>query len=186
MLNRFFDKFIFTNQLVFKDYNFFVLNVPFAIVPIDLLLDLASRQNTQMDKTLYYSFKDSTRRRLIPRMALNVDREKFLNFMETFFTASGWGQIMNAEIVESQKHAIVNVSFSPLSRALQGKLGHPCDHFTRGVLAGTFSEYFGVDVEAVETACMGVNAPQCTYVIKPASEFDFSKEETQRQLELKI
>lgn len=184
VLNNFFDKFIFTSQLKFKDYNFFVLDIPFVIVPVDMLLGFSEMDEPMVNKAVYYAFKKSTQKGLIPKFKAGASRPKFLELAQAFFAASGWGMSKNVEIDEVNHRAIVVVSFSPLARLLQGKVKHPIDHYTRAVLAAVFSEYFETPVECVESDCMAIHPGDCTFYLKPLAEFDFTKEETQRQLSL--
>ncbi len=184
VLNNFFDKFIFTSQLKFKDYNFFVLDIPFAIVPIDILLGFSEFDDPIVNKTIYYAFKKSTLERLMPKFKAGATKQKFLELTETFFGASGWGIPQNIEIDEANHRAIVVVSHSPLAKSLQGKVKHPTDHYYRAIIAAMFTLYFESNVEAVETNCSALQPGDCTFVVKPLNEFDFTKEETQRQLSL--
>ena len=184
VLNNFFDKFIFTSQLKFKDYNFYVLDIPFVIVPIDILLGFSEFDEPAINKAIYYAFKKSTLKSLIPKFKAGATRPKFLELAQTFFAASGWGLFKNIEIDEVNHRAIVVLSHSPLAKALQGKVQHPTDHYTRAIMAAIFTEYFGFDVDCVENECFALHPGDCSFVIKPLREFDFTKEETQRQLSL--
>lgn len=184
VLNNFFDKFIFTSQLKFKDYNFFVLDIPFVIVPVDMLQGFSAMDLPEINKAVYYAFKSSTQKSLIPKFKAGATKPKFLELSQAFFTASGWGLMHNVEIDEVNHRAIVTVSHSPIAKTLQGKVAHPVDHYTRAVLGAIFSEYFETRVEAVENECLALHPGDCSFVIKPLNEFDFTKEETQRQLSL--
>ncbi len=184
VLNNFFDKFIFTSQLRFKDSNFYVMDIPFVIVPVDILTGFSELDEPTVNKAVYYAFKSSSLRRLIPKFQQGTTKQKFLDLSQTFFGASGWGISKNIQIDDANHRAIVVVSNSPLAKAVQGKVKHPIDHYTRAMLAAIYTAYFDVQVEAVETECAALHPGDCTYVIKPLSEFDFTKEETQRQLSL--
>lgn len=184
VLNNFLDRFIFTSQLRYKDFNFYLMDIPFAIVPVDILLGLGMMDKPEMNKSIYYSFKQSTRLNLLPKFKVDVDKQKFLDLTQNFFAASGWGVCKNLQIDETAHHALITLSYSPLARALQGKMQHPADHYFRGVIAAIFSEFFQLDVDAVETNCRAISQTDCTFVIKPLAEFDFTQEETQRQLSL--
>lgn len=184
VLNNFFDKFIFTSQLRFKDSNFFVLDIPFVIVPVDILLGFSEMDDPPINKAIYYAYKSSTLKRLIPKFQAGATKQKFLDLSQAFFGASGWGISNNIQIDEVNHRAVVVVSHSPLARILQGKTTHPCDHYTRAILAAIYSAYFETSVECVETECAALRPGDCTFVLKPLNEFDFTKDETQRQLSL--
>lgn len=185
VLNNFFDKFIFTSQLKFRDYNFFVLDIPFVIVPVDILLGFSEADDPVVNKAVYYAFKSSARKQLIPKFKAGATKQKYLELAQAFFAASGWGLPQNIQVDEVNHRAIVVVSHSPLAKAMEGKIKHPTDHYMRAILAAIFSDYFDQDVECVETECRALHAGDCTFVLKPLSEFDFTQEQTQRQLALK-
>ncbi|MDP6670278.1 MAG: hypothetical protein QGI60_00485 [archaeon] len=94
MLNSFYDKFIFTNALKYKHSNFYLLNLPFVIAPSDLFLGMLSLDD-DFSKKLYSSVKQSTKSNLIKKFRLDFGfkGEKLVNFLETYFMASGWGEI---------------------------------------------------------------------------------------------
>ena len=184
VLNNFLDRFIFTSQLKFKDYNFFVLDIPFMIVPTDILLGFSELDEPLVNKAVYYAYKKSARVRLLPKFLAGAAKPKFLELAQAFFAASGWGLPRNVQIDEVNHRAVVVVSHSPLAKSAQGKVKHPVDHCLRAVLAAIFSEYFSMDVECVETECTALHPGDCTFVLKPLNEFDFTLEETQRQLSL--
>lgn len=184
MLNPFFDKFIFTNSLRYVHNNFYLVNIPFLIVPAELLVGLVRREDAELNKDLYYSAKEATRANLIRQFDLDfgLQGEKELSLVEQFFTASGWGGIKRIDLDTAQQRAIVNVSDSPVAAAFKGKASHAVDHFLRGILAGIFSNLFKTDVDCVETECIALNHKECIFIIKPLHDFDFSKKETRRQL----
>ncbi len=184
VLNNFLDRFIVTSQLKFKEYNFFLMDIPFVIVPSEILLGLGESDIPEVNKAVYYSFKSSARKYLIPKLAAGTTKEKFLELAQAFFAGAGWGLMKNIEIDIPNKRAIVVLSYSPLAKALIGKASHPVDHYTRAIIAAIFCEYFSSDVEAVENSCRAQTSTDCTFVLKPLNEFDFTKEETQRQLSL--
>ncbi len=184
VLNNFFDKFIFTSQLRFKDSNFYVLDIPFVIVPVDILVGFSELDDPIINRAVYYAYKSSSSKRLIPKFQAGATRQKFLDLSQAFFGASGWGLSKNIQIDEVNHRAVVVVSHSPLAKCVQGHVTRPVDHYTRAILAAIYSAYFDSPVECVETECSALRPGDCTFVLKPLSEFDFTKEETQRQLSL--
>lgn len=186
MLNTFYDKFIFTGGLKYSHNNFYLMNLPFLIMPLELLSGLAARQDHGVDLDIYYSAKDSTAGSLLKQFDLDfgLHGEKALQVVEEFFTASGWGSIQHLDRDDVNKRAIVIVKDSPIAHALHGKVKYPVDHFMRGVFAGLFSHAFKADVECVESKCLALNEESCHFTIKQAKEFDFSKKDVRRQLRI--
>ncbi|MFH1224644.1 MAG: 4-vinyl reductase [Candidatus Diapherotrites archaeon] len=184
MLNTFYDKFIFTGGLKYAHNNFYLMNLPFLIMPLELLSGLAARQDQHLDLEIYYCSKYSTLSGLLKQFDLDfgLHDEKALQVVEEFFTASGWGLIEHLDRDDANKRAIVVVKDSPIAHALHGKVKFPVDHFLRGVFAGLFSQVFKADMECVESKCLALNEESCHFVVKQANEFDFSKKEVRRQL----
>src|SRR3989344_2341397 len=179
MLNSFFDKFIFTSTLTYKHNNFFLVNMPFVILPAQVLARIAEKGDKDLNNELYFAVKDSLKTSLRKELQIDfgVEGDKGLEFMEAFFTASGWGKLERADLDFEKAHAIVSVSNSIVAAQCQG-VKAPVDTFLRGFLAGIFSTYFKKDVDCVETKCASQNSQSCDFVIKPLAEFNFENAAT--------
>ncbi len=142
LLNNFFDKFIFTNGLKYKHNNFFLLNIPFLIVPREILSSISAQKNPELHRVIYSSVKEGVRDKLAKQFNLDfgLKGEKSLHLLEQFFTASGWGLVENVDVDLEKKQAIVSVKNSPIAAELRGKVDWEVDHFLRGILAGIFSQ----------------------------------------------
>jgi predicted hydrocarbon binding protein len=184
MLNSFFDKYIFTNTLKYRNNNFFLLNIPFLIIPNDLLLSISSQDNLEFNRIIYSSVKENTQKNLVRQFQIDfgMDKQKAMQLFETFFTASGWGKIQNIDTDFDGKRAIITVENSPIALAFKGKNSVPVDILLRAIFAGIFSEVFGENVDCVETECLAVSGERCKFIIKPESEFDLSKKIVRDQL----
>jgi predicted hydrocarbon binding protein len=186
LLNSFYDKFIFTNNLQFQNGSFKLINMPFMIVPVELMIALIRRNDPQLNLEIYYSIKESTTRHLVKQFDLNfgLQGKKGIDFLETFFTASGWGTIHETNIDPHQKRAMINVTNSPFALHLRGKTKIETDHYLRGILAGIFTTFFNTNVDCVETECMALGSKNCKFIIKTAHEFNLQNPATRRQLKI--
>ncbi|MEM4257005.1 MAG: 4-vinyl reductase [Candidatus Diapherotrites archaeon] len=183
MLNSFYDKFIFANALQYKQNNFYLANLPFVILPVSVLISIAEKNDKNLDLSLYYSVKDSITYSLRKELELDfgIEGKKSIDFMRTFFTASGWGSIEIIDIDTEKGRAIVKVENSPVAKNVKNTK-KPCDTFLRGFLAGIFTIYFKIDVDCVETKCIATGSPNCEFIIKPLKEFNFENPLTRSQL----
>ena len=183
MLNSFFDKFIFTNNLKYKHNNFYLVKLPFLIIPTELIASLTLSTDAEMDKKIYASVKETTRKKMIPQFTLDPDLtpDKTLKLLEDFFSAAGWGQIKNADLDPKKKRAIVVISHAPRSLP-KTKSDAPIHHFLRGILAGIFSDYFKTDMDCIETDCIAEGNRTCQFILKKAGKFDLTKEDAKEQL----
>ena len=51
MINSFLDKYIFTGGLKYSHNNFFLMEIPFLMVPTELLVSLAQKGDKNFDKS---------------------------------------------------------------------------------------------------------------------------------------
>ncbi len=184
MLNSFFDKFIFTSTLKYTHHNFYLVNIPFLIAPIDSLSSIAAVQDVEFQKKIYISIKNGTMDKLVNEFGSNfgLEKGKELHLIEDFFTASGWGKLESIDLQMEGKKAIIVLENSPFVSALRGKTTLPVDTFLRGMLAGLFSKIFLEDVDCVEVECAALSGDKCKFIIKQKTEFDFSNIVVQQQL----
>lgn len=166
--------------------NFFLVGIPFIISPAALFVSLAQKEDKNLDKEIYYSFKGAMKENIKSQFGINFDLEgqKGLLLVVDLFTAFGWGALKQVDADAQKKRAIVVVNNSPIAGALAGKARQPVDSFLRGIIAGTFCSYFNEDVECVESQCSAQNQPSCEFIVKRKEEFDFSKEPARSQLDL--
>jgi predicted hydrocarbon binding protein len=185
MLNKFLDKYIFTNTLRYIHNNFFLVNIPFLIMPVDLLSVMSGSEDLGKQKEIYSFFKDSSKKNFMPRFnELKIDDNTKLDFIKNFFVASGWGAIQIIDFDKSSKQAILIVDNSPFAQQLNGKTKKPADTIIRGVFSGMFSIIFEEDVDCVEIECFALNDKSCKFIVKPKNEFDFEKQVVRDQLNL--
>jgi len=188
LLNNFYDKFIFTNGLKFKEHNFFLMDLPFIICPAQLLTCLLETGDIDFERKLYNAIKESTSRHLIPLFGaeFGLRGEKMLDFLEKYFIASGWGLLKNIDLDFKAKKAIVSVSSNPFAGKLHCSPKMPVDHILRGIIAGIFSSVFGEGVDCVETHCIALGEASCEFIVKKHKEFDFSDSRVRQQLGIRI
>ena len=186
MLNQFYDRFIFTNNLHYRNFNFYLMDIPLIIMPTELINAVLADGNEELHRSIYYNVKDATKAQLMKQFNFNfgMPADKQLKLIEQFFTGSGWGKVETVNISDEEKHAIVTVTNSPFAKHLKGRSDYEIDHFIRGVLAGVYSAYFREDMECVETKCQCVEAPVCEFVVKKKQEFDFERDEVKKQLRM--
>lgn len=185
MLNPFLDRFIFTSNIKYTHNNFYISEVPFLIMPTDLLVGICAEQNIDFDRLLYISVRESVKKNLIRGLGVHfgLSGDKFLSVMQNFFTAFGWGGIQVLDIDHALFRAVISVSNSPIADSLRGKVHYPVDHMLRGVFAAMFSQYFKTSVDCVETKCSALgNTSNCEFIIKKAEDFNFENLDTRRQL----
>jgi len=183
MLNNFFDKFIFTNNIKYTHNNFFLMNIPFVIAPVETLVGIASINEPDFHKKIYLAVKQSTKDSLFKDISLTfTDKKKELEFIENFFTASGWGSIQGIDVQYEGKKAIVVVENSPFASALKGKASFAVDSFLRGTLAGIFTKLFEEEMDCVEVECAALTSERCKFILKSKTEFDFANAIVGQQL----
>jgi len=159
------------------------MNIPFVIAPVETLVGLAGVNDSEFHKKMYVATKQSTRDALFKDLTLTFsDKKKELEFVENFFTASGWGHIQSIDVQYEGKKAIVVVENSPFAFALKGKMTFPVDALLRGTLAGIFTKLFEEEIDCVEVECAALSSERCKFILKPKSEFDFANAIVGQQL----
>lgn len=187
MLNNYFDKFIFTGQIKFRDSNFFLIDIPFLIFPVEILAKLLFSCSEEQAKEIYFSVKKSVKEFLpILKAKPKYSDVSLVNFVNEFFSSSGFGKIRVVQFDEKNSRAILLVSSSPFALYFKNKSKKPLDHILRGVIAGIFSFALEKDLDCIETKCIAVNSSECEFIVNSNKEFDFSKKNTQNQLNPKI
>ncbi|MDO8428548.1 MAG: hypothetical protein Q7S92_05025 [Candidatus Diapherotrites archaeon] len=185
VLNKFYDRYVMTNNLNYKNNNFYLLKTPFVMLPVELLGAMLRNEEAPYVQSLYYWVKHSTFNNLTKEFLTGSDlnSKKVLDFFETYFSASGFGLLQNVDLDLEHKHAIVVLVNNPLQGRLNFVSQLPLDHFMRGVLAGLFSKSLNSNVDCLETQCSVFNKfNACRFVIKPLNEFDFQNPEVRRQI----
>ncbi len=187
MLNNYLDKFIFTGQMKFNNCNFYLIDIPFLIFPVKILSAFLFSASDEQSKEIYYSTKKSVKE-FLPSLKAKPKYSgiSLVNFVNDFFSNSGFGKIRVLQFDEKNSRAILLVSSSPFAMLFKNKSKKPVDHILRGIIAGTFSFALNKDLDAVETKCISVNSSECEFIVNSNSEFDFSKKNTQSQLNPKI
>jgi predicted hydrocarbon binding protein len=160
------------------------MDISFIISPVETLISLCEVQDIEFQKKIYESVKKNTGESLMKEFGLTIgnEKKKQLEFLETFFTASGWGQLQTIDLQPEGKKAIIVVDNSPFAAKLKGKTQLSADVFLRGTLAGMFSKIFEENIDCVEAECAALNSERCKFIIKPKTEFDFANKIVQDQL----
>jgi predicted hydrocarbon binding protein len=159
------------------------MDIPFVLLPVDLLVSLQSQSDPAFNRKLYLAVKQSVQEHLVNSFKLDFKAQglKAVDLIEKYFSNSGWG---NIEIVQANSRAIVHVFNNPFAFRLFGVAKEPCDHIFRGIFAGLFSMAFQKEIDCVELHCIAQGANDCEFILKQQHDFDVSKKEVQNQLEL--
>lgn len=173
-----------TNTIRYTHNNFYLLNIPFLIVPLEVLKGLMESQDVDFHRQIYCIIKKNTREKLLQQFTQNfgLDKEKELTLVKDFFTASGWGNLQIIDMDIQSKRAIVITETSPFAEELKGKTKLPADTLLRGALAGMFSKIFEDDIDCVEIECEAKGSERCKFILKPKTTFDFTNKIVQQQL----
>jgi len=156
-------------QLTFEDGNIRMLGQRMQILPSDVLARYVFdiRDDSQAILKLYISVKDSLRE----GFGLSIGKTygfSFKDYSKWFVDlamVAGWGKIVWEELNEEKRGGVVTIQDSPIASYLKGKVKDPCDHFTRGFIAGAASCAFKEDIDIIEIECEAVNAQKCMFIM---------------------
>ncbi|MEM2929954.1 MAG: V4R domain-containing protein [Thermoproteota archaeon] len=91
--------------------------------------------------------------------------EAAVELAKTFLRTMGWGvvDIVKMDLENREVQARVYESFEcEIGRGGETAYGH----FSRGLVAGFFTQVFGREVKAVETMCVAKGDPYCEFIVK--------------------
>jgi len=186
MLNRFFDKFIFTNNLKFVHNNFYLANEPFIISPLAVFASLMTAKDEEFCRKLYYDVKQNTKEQIKKSSQIEFkNKDELLSFWIEYLSYSGWGHLHVVNSNYKEKQAIVSLVDNPFTAIIKNPTEN-ADHIMRGMLAAIFSNVFDDDIDCVETKCSLNNEKECHFILKKQDSFDYSKPETRKQINPKI
>ena len=72
MLNSFLDKFVVTNNLKYKNNNFYLIDTQFLMVPTEILVSITAKASPEEAKKIYYAVKQATQEKLMEKMEEEV------------------------------------------------------------------------------------------------------------------
>ena len=94
----------------------------------------------------------------------SASTEDYLRWFLEMISLSGWGAVeWEGKDLNNRKGSIL-IRNSAIGTYNKGKVKSQCDHIVRGFLAGGISSAFNVDVDVIETDCMGTGAERCRFV----------------------
>lgn len=186
MLNTFYDKFIITNSIKYKNNNFYLLQMPFIITPIDIFTGMILNNDKNTNIELYESVKKSMKTEILKSFdkTFGINKEKKIKLIEDYFTASGWGKIEHLKIDLEKKQALIIVENSPFAIKLKGKTKNPVDHYLRGIIAGLMEEAFQEKVECIETECKAIGNSTCKFIVKRKNELNIDNPLIRKQIKI--
>ena len=186
MLNRFFDKFIFTNNLKFVHNNFYMANEPFIVCPLSLATSLMTSKDEEFCRKVYYTIKEHVKDQIKKNSQIEFkSKDEMMNFWLEYLSYSGWGQLHLVNINYKEKQAIVGLVDNPFTVIIKNPTEN-ADHLMRAMLAAIFSNVLEDNIDCVETKCALNNEKECHFILKKEEEFDYSKPESRKQLNQKI
>ncbi|MFH1752403.1 MAG: 4-vinyl reductase [archaeon] len=86
-------------------------------------------------------------------------------------TFAGWGELNVVSVKPKDSTVIYELKNSALVET-RGKSRKAIDHMTRGLVAGTVTQGFEIDAEAVEVCCKAKGDYACRFVVKEKNSFD--------------
>ena len=158
-------------QLSFENGTIKMLGQRMLISPSDVfaryIFDI--RDEPELLKNLYVSAKESIR----GGFGINIGKVygfSFKDYSKWFVElamVAGWGKIVWEDIDENKKQGIITIQDSPVSAYLKNRVSKPCDHLTRGYIAGAASCAFREDIDIIEVECEAAGAQKCKFIMGP-------------------
>ncbi len=106
-------------------------------------------------------------RKLGEMLGIKKASEIFSKISASLFTPIGFGVIKVLEISENPLHALVRVHGCFECECATEKSDKPYSHLVRGMMAGVFTQLFGVEATVREIKCIAKGDPYCEFEIYP-------------------
>jgi predicted hydrocarbon binding protein len=169
-----FDELMLARQLKFTNGKIELLGQPLVFSPANFwskyIFEL--KDNTEQIRQLYLSAKDTMKE----GFSYNVGSSfgfSFKDYMKWFIDIaglSGWGEFEWADMDETKKQGVITIKGSPVALELKNKVTEPCDHITRGFVAGAASSAFKDDIDIIEIECEAVGAEKCKLIMQKSDD----------------
>lgn len=173
----FLEKLILARAISFKDGNISLFTNRVVMPPSKMFSELSRKMDGHPEEVynLYesckYSFEDVIAN---DNRTYKFSVNDYIKWVTDVATFTGWGMIAWKELTKEKKRSIIVVDNSPVAMELKSKVKRPVCHAVRGFIAGGMSAAFKVDMDAIETECVALGAPQCKFISMPAADIRMS------------
>jgi predicted hydrocarbon binding protein len=164
-----FEKLMLARQLSFKEGKIELLGQNLVFSPADFFSRYiyALKDKPELIISLYNSAKSTMKE----GFSLNVGKSYGFSFKDyarwfvDIAELSGWGQVVWEDINEAEMKGVITITNSPVAANLKNKVSAPCDHITRGFMAGAASSAFKEEVDMIEIECEALGAQKCKFIM---------------------
>jgi len=106
-------------------------------------------------------------RKLGEKLGIRKATEIFSKISAPLFTPIGFGVMNILEINENPPYALIRVHGCFECECATEKSDMPYSHLVRGMMAGAFTELFGIEATAREIKCIAKGDPYCEFEVYP-------------------
>jgi predicted hydrocarbon binding protein len=179
-------KLLFARELSLEKGKISLLGHTIIMAPVSSFIEIR-KQLSKIGATaiLYKACKESGlgyMNTIIKKFSMKKPRELIEWGMNTISLA-GWGSVEIVNFDEKGKKSIVRLSESEFAKNY-GPSKEPVDDVFRAYCAATATIVFKTDIDVIEIKCLSMGNPTCEFIVKPAKEFDLSKEFILKQLQV--
>lgn len=103
------------------------------------------------------------------REKINLKGAEIVKWIATIASSAGWGKISMVDFNDTTKQSLFSIDKSPFPTFISTT--KPVCHITRGLIAGTLSTVFKVEIEGVEIECIAEGKKKCIMVFQPRNEW---------------
>ncbi len=164
----FLEKLMLSKQIKFEDGQTEILKQRVIFVPSDFLGEYTFEilREPELVKLIYFTLKQGVNNfgeQIMRTYGSTItDYSKLLRDLSDL---AGWGKTTYESLNIEQGSATLIIENSPVSSYLKGRVNLPCDHISRGVIAGIASIALKKDLDVLEIECIATGNKACKMVL---------------------
>lgn len=170
-------------QIVFDKGRISIFGRPSSLLPTDSFVKIQKfLESKNLENIIYYSAKESGYKWFEEMSkSYSLKGKDVIEWGSKIVTLAGWGEAVIKKRLDQEK--IVDFLLrDAIVPKLYGSSTRPVDHMFRGLVCGAMNFIFKEELEAVEIKCMATGNPECEFIIKKKSDFDYSNDLVKKQL----
>ncbi len=169
-----FERFLLSREVTLKEGEITLDRQRIAMFPVGLVGEcaLAPEQGSEQARILYESMKKGQIEfsRAIGKEYL-FDSKTFLDRWIKYCEFAGWGIVTYQLVEKDGRHGFLYVKNLPMHQYLRSKgINKPSDVLFEGLIAGSISGTFRIDVDVIETKCICSGNDVCVYYWGPKKD----------------
>ncbi len=171
-----FEELMLAKNISFNEGKIELLKQQVVMLPAEFMSDYTSEINNDPNKIkeIYQAGKEAIKNNFGPGIGkhYSFNFSDFFRWYISLAKLSGWGIVKWAEFDKNSYSGVITIEDSLVGTNLKNKVTSPCDHIIRGLMAGSATSAFLIDVDMIETECIALGSEKCKFLM---GKYDYLK-----------